>query len=81
MLTRLALLAGGLLATEAVGRQIAYWLRSRAAFRLEVLLRRAFITKSSELDLVGIEAAGERKLLENRHSLDYTVCGVMELDI
>ena len=78
MLTRLALLAGGLLATEAVGRQIAYWLGSRAGFHLEMLLKREFITKSSELDLAEIEAAGERKLLENRHSLDYTVCGVMD---
>ncbi|MCY3669380.1 MAG: ABC transporter ATP-binding protein [Gemmatimonadetes bacterium] len=78
MLTRLALLAGGLLAMEAVGRQIAYWLGSRAAFHLEMLLKREFITKSSELDLAEIEAAGERKLLENRHSLDYTVCGVMD---
>ena len=51
MLTRLALLAGGLLAMEAVGRQISYWLGSRAAFHLEMLLKREFITKSSELDL------------------------------
>ena len=43
-----------------------------------MLLKREFITKSSELDLAEIEAAGERKLLENRHSLDYTVCGVMD---
>ena len=64
MLTRLALLAGGLLATEAVGRQIAYWLGSRARFHLELLLRREFIAKSSELDLVEIEAAGQRDLLE-----------------
>ena len=78
MLTRLALLAGGLLAAEAVGRQISYWLGSRAKFHLEMLLKREFITKSSELDLAEIEAAGERKLLENRHSLDYTVCGVMD---
>ena len=78
ILTRLALLAGGLLAMEAVGRQISYWLGSRAAFHLEMLLKREFITKSSELDLAEIEAAGERKLLENRHSLDYTVCGVMD---
>ena len=78
MLTRLALLAGGLLATEAVGRQISYWLGSRARFHLEMLLKREFITKSSELDLAEIEAAGERKLLENRHSLDYIVCGVMD---
>ena len=78
MLTRLALLAGGLLAMEAVGKQISYWLGSQAAFHLEMLLKREFITKSSELDLAEIEAAGERKLLENRHSLDYTVCGVMD---
>ncbi len=78
MLTRLALLAGGLLAVEAVGQQISYWLGSRAGFHLELLLKREFITKSSELDLAEIEAAGERKLLENRHSLDYTVCGVMD---
>ena len=74
MLTRLALLAGGLLATEAVGRQIAYWLGSRARFHLELLLRREFIAKSSELDLVEIEAAGQRDLLRNRHALEYTVC-------
>ncbi len=78
MLTRLALLAGGLLATEAVGRQIAYWLGSRARFHLELLLRREFIAKSSELDLVEIEAAGERDLLRNRHALEYTACGVMD---
>ena len=78
MLTRLALLAGGLLATEAVGRQISSWLNSRADFRLELLLEREFIAKSAELDLVEIEAAGERKLLENRHALNYTVCGVMD---
>ena len=78
MLTRLALLAGGLLVTEAVGRQTSYWLGSRARFHLEMLLKREFITKSSELDLAEIEAAGERKLLENRYSLDYTVCGVMD---
>ena len=52
MLTRLALLAGGLLATEAVGRQLALWLGSRAAFHLELLLRREFIAKSAALDLV-----------------------------
>ena len=78
MLTRLALLAGGLLATEAVGRQISSWLGSRAGFHLNLLLQREFITKSAELDLAEIEAAGERKLLENRHALDYTVCGVMD---
>ena len=78
MLTRLALLAGGLLATEAVGRQIAYWLGSRARFHLELLLRREFIAKSSELDLVEIEAAGQRDLLKNRHALEYTACGVMD---
>ena len=78
MLTRLALLAGGLLATEAVGRQIAYWLGSRARFHLELLLRREFIAKSSELDLVEIEAAGQRDLLRNRHALEYTACGVMD---
>ena len=78
MLTRLALLAGGLLAVEAVGRQISYWLGSRAGFHLNLLLQREFITKSAELDLAEIEAAGERKLLENRHALDYTACGVMD---
>ena len=78
MLTRLALLAGGLLATEAVGQQISSWLGSRAGFHLNLLLQREFITKSAELDLAEIEAAGERKLLENRHALDYTVCGVMD---
>ena len=78
MLTRLALLAGGLLATEAVGRQIAYWLGSRAGFHLEMLLQREFIAKSAELDLAEIEAAGERDLLKNRHALDYTACGVMD---
>ena len=78
MLTRLALLAGGLLATEAVGRQISSWLGSRAGFHLNLLLQREFITKSAELDLAEIEAAGERKLLENRNALDYTVCGVMD---
>ncbi len=78
MLTRLALLAGGLLAAEAVGRQIAYWLGSRARFHLELLLRREFIAKSAELDLVEIEAAGQRDLLKNRHALGYTVCGVMD---
>ena len=78
MLTRLALLAGGLLATEAVGRQIAYWLRSRAAFRLELLLGRAFIAKSAELDLVEIEAAGKRDLLNKRSGLEDTACGVMD---
>ena len=72
MLTRLALLAGGLLATEAVGQQISYWLGSRAGFHLKLLLQREFIAKSSELDLVEIEAAGERKLLEKRHGLEYT---------
>ena len=77
MLTRLALLAGGLMATEAVGRQIAYWLGSRAGFHLELLLRREFIAKSAELDLAEIEAAGERDLLKNRHSLEHTACGVM----
>ncbi len=78
MLTRLALLAGGLLATEAVGRQIAYWLGSRAGFHLEMLLQREFIAKSAELDLAEIEAAGERDLLKNRHALNYTACGVMD---
>lgn len=78
MLTRLVLLAGGLLAAEAVGRQISSWLGSRAGFHLNLLLQREFITKSAELDLAEIEAAGERKLLENRHALDYTVCGVMD---
>lgn len=78
MLTRLALLAGGLLSMEAVGRQISSWLGSRAGFHLNLLLQREFITKSAELDLAEIEAAGERKLLENRHALDYTVCGVMD---
>ena len=77
MLIRLALLAGALMATEAVGRQIAYWLGSRAGFHLELLLRREFIAKSAELDLAEIEAAGERDLLENRHSLEHTACGVM----
>ncbi len=78
VLTRLALLAGGLLATEAVGRQLALWLGSRAAFHLELLLRREFIAKSAALDLVEIEAAGQRDLLKNRHGLEYTVCGVMD---
>ena len=78
VLTRLALLAGGLLATEAVGRQLALWLGSRAAFHLELLLRREFIAKSAALDLAEIEAAGERDLLKNRHGLEYTVCGVMD---
>ena len=78
MLTRLALLAGSLMAAEAVGRQIAYWLGSRAGFHLELLLQREFIAKSAELDLVEIEAAGERDLLKNRHALRYTVCGVMD---
>ena len=78
LLTRLALLAGGLLATEAVGRQLALWLGSRAAFHLELLLRREFIAKSAALDLAEIEAAGERDLLKNRHALEYTVCGVMD---
>ena len=78
MLTRLALLAGGLMAAEAVGRQIAYWLGSRARFHLELLLQREFIAKSAELDLAEIEAAGERDLLKNRHGLQYTVCGVMD---
>ena len=78
MLTRLALLAGGLLAVEAVGRQISYWLDSRADFRLKLLLEREFIAKSAELDLVEIEAAGERDLLKNRYALNSTVCGVMD---
>ena len=78
MLTRLALLAGGLMAAEAVGRQIAYWLGSRARFHLELLLQREFIAKSAELDLAEIEAAGQRDLLKNRHALRYTVCGVMD---
>ena len=78
MLTRLALLAGGLLATEAVGQQISYWLGSRAGFHLKLLLQREFIAKSAELDLAEIEAAGERKLLEKRHGLEYTVCGVID---
>ena len=77
MLIRLALLAGALMATEAVGRQIAYWLGSRAGFHLELLLRREFIAKSAELDLAEIEAAGERDLLKNRHGLEATACGVM----
>ena len=78
VLTRLALLAGGLLATEAVGRQLALWLVRGAAFHLELLLRREFIAKSAALDLVEIEAAGQRDLLKNRHALEYTVCGVMD---
>ncbi len=78
VLTRLALLAGGLMATEAVGRQLALWLGSRAAFHLELLLRREFIAKSAALDLAEIEAAGERDLLKNRHALEHTVCGVMD---
>ncbi len=77
MLTRLALLAGGLMAAEAVGRQIAYWLGSRAGFHLELLLQREFIAKSAELDLAEIEAAGQRDLLKNRHGLEHTACGVM----
>ena len=78
MLTRLALLAGGLLAADAVGRQISYWLGSRAEFHLAMLLEGEFLAKSAELDLAEIEAAGERDLLKNRHALDYTVCGVMD---
>ena len=78
MLTRLVLLAGGLLAMEAVGRQIFFWLNSRARFHLELLLEREFIAKSAELDLVEIEAAGKRDLLNKRSGLESTICGVMD---
>ena len=78
MLIRLALMAGGLLAADAVGRQISYWLGSRAGFHLAMLLEGEFLAKSAELDLAEIEAAGERDLLKNRHALDYTACGVMD---